>query len=65
MDILNFYPWLKHVQRKQSVLFAHAFPYLELSVYVYNLDEDEDWEQALIDEYIEMQKEQKETEAKK
>ena len=53
------------MQRKQSVLFAHAFPYSELSVYVYNLDEDEDWEQALIDEYIEMQKEQKETEAKK
>ena len=29
------------------------------------LDEDEDWEQALIDEYIAMQKEQKESEAKK
>ena len=30
-----------------------------------SVDGDEDWEQALIDEYIEMQKEQKASEAKK
>ena len=28
------------------------------------VDEDEDWEQALIDEYIEMQKAEKEAKAK-